>query len=80
MNTYHERGHGRIETSPLICSANQCTGFYMIRTCVIAAEGSTLRMRIAGSRTHTGNFWFPNASRWPLSSTRPLEFTLPTLE
>ena len=27
---FHDRGRYHIETSPLICSANQWTGFYMI--------------------------------------------------
>ena len=32
---FHNRGRYHIETSPLICSANQWTGFYMISTSVM---------------------------------------------
>ena len=32
---FHEGGSYYIETSPLICSAGQWTGFYMIETSVI---------------------------------------------
>ena len=32
---FHEGGPYHIETSPLICSAYQCTGFYMIGTSVM---------------------------------------------
>ena len=32
---FHDGGPFRIETSPLICRANQETGFYMIRTSVM---------------------------------------------
>ena len=32
---FHNRGPYHIETNPLICSANQWTGFYMIGSCVI---------------------------------------------
>ena len=32
---FHDRGRYHIETSPLICSANQWTGFYMIETTVM---------------------------------------------
>ena len=31
----HDGGHYHIETSPLICSANQWTGFYMITASVM---------------------------------------------
>ena len=33
--TFHGRGHYHIETSPLICSPNQWTGFYMITPSVM---------------------------------------------
>ena len=32
---FHDGGRYHIETSPLICSANQWTGFYMITAPVI---------------------------------------------
>ena len=32
---FHDEGLCHIETSPLILSANQWTGIYMIETCVI---------------------------------------------
>ena len=32
---FHEGGPFHIETSLLICSANQWTGFYMIDTCIM---------------------------------------------
>ena len=32
---FHEEGHFHIGTSPLICRANQWTGFYMIQTSVM---------------------------------------------
>ena len=32
---FHDRGRYHIETSPLICSANQWTGFYMITASVM---------------------------------------------
>ena len=32
---FHDRGRYHTETSPLICSANQWTGFYMIMAPVI---------------------------------------------
>ena len=32
---FHDGGPHHIETSPLICSVNQGTGFYMIRTSVM---------------------------------------------
>ena len=35
FNYCHDRGLCYIETSPLICRANQWTGFYMIRTSVM---------------------------------------------
>ena len=47
---------------------------------VVAAERTLLR--IAGSRTRTGNLWFPSASRAQAAkhyATRPLKFTLSTL-
>ena len=37
------RGPYHIETSPLICSANQWTGFYMIRTSVIKIFNSIVK-------------------------------------
>ena len=33
--TFHDGGRHHIETSPLICRANQWTGFYMIWTSVM---------------------------------------------
>ena len=30
LKPFHDRGRYHIETSPLICGANQWTGFYMI--------------------------------------------------
>ena len=35
---FHDRGSYQIETSPLICSANQWTGFYMMGPYVIKAK------------------------------------------
>ena len=35
LKLFHDEGSYHIETSPLICSANQWTGFYMIWTSVI---------------------------------------------
>ena len=35
MEKPHDRGLYHLETSPLICSANQRTGFYMIGTSVM---------------------------------------------
>ena len=32
---FHDRGPFHIETGPLICSANEWTGFYMIGTSVL---------------------------------------------
>ena len=32
---FHDGGHYRIETSPLICRANQWTGFYIITASVM---------------------------------------------
>ena len=34
---FHDGGRNHIETSPLICSTNQWTGFYMISTSVMKA-------------------------------------------
>ena len=33
--TFHEGGRNHIETRPLICGANQWTGFYMITASVM---------------------------------------------
>ena len=35
LKLFHDEGSYHIETSPLICSANQWTGFYMIWISVI---------------------------------------------
>ena len=35
LQLFHEGGRYHIETSPLICSANQWTGFYMITVSII---------------------------------------------
>ena len=35
VKLFHDGGHYHIETSPLICSANQWTGFYMITASVM---------------------------------------------
>ena len=35
FNVLHDEGPYRIETSPLICSTNQWTGFYMVGTSVM---------------------------------------------
>ena len=35
VELFHDGGTHDIETSPLICTANQWTGFYMIRTSVM---------------------------------------------
>ena len=35
FNSFMTRGRYHIETSPLICSANQWTGFYMITASVM---------------------------------------------
>ena len=35
IQLFCERGPYHIETSPLICRANQCTGFHMIGTTVM---------------------------------------------
>ena len=35
LNFFHDRGSYHIETSPLLCSANQWTGFYMKGTSVM---------------------------------------------
>ena len=32
LQLFHERGLYHIESSPLICTANQCSGFYMVGT------------------------------------------------
>ena len=32
LKLFHDGDSNDIEASPLICSANQCTGFYMIGT------------------------------------------------
>ena len=35
ISPFHDGGRYHIETSPLICSANQWTGFYMISASVM---------------------------------------------
>ena len=35
LNFFHDGGRYHIETSPLICSANQWAGFYMITASVM---------------------------------------------
>ena len=39
---FHDGGPYHIETSPLICSANQWTDFYMIGTSVMSYENYTV--------------------------------------
>ena len=39
---FHDGGPYHIETSPLICRANQCTGLYMIGTSVMKELNSPL--------------------------------------
>ena len=45
---FHDRGRYHIETSPLICSANHFTGFYMITASVMKG----LRVTTIFSGTH----------------------------
>ena len=42
---FHDGGRYHIETSPLICSANQWAGFYMITTSVMKELNYTLYNR-----------------------------------
>ena len=35
LELFHDGGRYHIETSPLICSANQWTGFYMITASIM---------------------------------------------
>ena len=35
LELFHDGGRFHIETSPLICSANQWTGFYMITASIM---------------------------------------------
>ena len=45
IELFHDGGHYHIETSPLICSAYQWAGFYMIGTSFIK-ELKTLRWNL----------------------------------
>ena len=38
---FHDGGRYHIETSPLICSENRCTGFYMITAFVMKELNKT---------------------------------------
>ena len=40
LQLFHDGSPYHIETSPLICSANQCTGFYMIGTTIMKEPNS----------------------------------------
>ena len=42
--TFHDGGRYHIETSPLICSPNQWTGFYMITASVMKGLSEFVRL------------------------------------
>ena len=51
LKFFHDGGPYHIETNPLICSANQWTGFYMIGTSVM----KELKIRFCYVARTTGN-------------------------
>ena len=71
VSFFHDEGHYHIEISPLICSGNQSTGFYMTVTFVMK-ELKRLKIEVASlqrrNQTYFGVVW----TVWTLLPPPPL--------
>ena len=60
VNHFHDGGRYHIETSPLICGANQWTGFYII-TATFMKGLNTLSFSLMSQQNYFGCRWDPRS-------------------